>query len=347
MVNQFRPVLNRLRRMTGKDADFWDLADEVWHPASAEVRAFPAALALPGQLDRISATVFGDEHDTRRALTEGGPRKVGPTVAARFRDVDLVDGVLYKARAEFHLRPRQSRWPLAKRPAQTMSGALYDSWIGLRYFGNWLMDNTETYRLAEADGVPLTIRGDSAGHRADYERLLGIAPQRAVGDVHFDELILYQDLANNSGKLARAADRRSRLAAGRNVSSTPGVFLLRGRTGDLRLLENEAELADSLFRRHGIVPLQAEDQTVDALLSTCAGARVVIGVEGSQLTHALTVMPPGGAMLALFPPDRATAAMKLMTDRLELSFAFVVGLGSIGGFRVDPDELEATLQLLS
>ena len=343
----FRPVLNRMRRMAGTSQDFWSSANELWHPAEAETRSFPAAIFLPGQLERITGTVFGDAEHTRMAFLQDGPRSVGPTIAGMFRDVDLVDGVLYKGGAEFHLRVRKRKLPVAPRPVRSISAALYDSWIGLRYFGNWLMDDTETYRLAESAGSPATLRGDRAGHRAAYEALLGIAPQRIDGDVHFDELILFDDLANNSGKLARAADRRARLAVGRDTSPTPGVFLLRGRTGDPRLLESEADLADSLYQRHGIVPLQAEDHSVDDLLNACAGARLLIGVEGSQLTHALTVMPPGGTMLALFPPDRVTAAMKLMTDRLDLSFAFVVGMGTVGGFRVDPDEVEATIQLLS
>ena len=342
----FRPLTNRLRRLAGQASDFWALADEVWHPAPAEVRAFPPAIALPGQLDRIADTVFGDLAGTIEALTSAAPRAVGPTVAARFRDVDLVDGVLYKGRAEFHLRPRTRRLPLAARPARAVSGAVYDSWIGLRYFGNWLMDDTETYRLAEAAGQPVTTRTGTAGHRADYEARLSMAPLRIAGDVHFDELILFQDLPNNPGKLARAADRRDRLLAGRRVTPHPGVFLLRGGTGDPRLLANESALADQLARRHGITPLQAEDHSVDELISACAGARLLIGVEGSQLTHALTVMPPGGTMLALFPPDRVTAAMKLMTDRLDLHFALVIGTGGVNGFQIDPEEVERTLELL-
>jgi len=342
----FRPFLNRLRRMAGTAPDFWDIADEVWHMAESETRAFPAAIYLPNQLERISATVFGDDAGTRHAFESGNEREVGPTVAGLFRNVDLVDGVLYKGSAEHHLRARKNRLPLAGRPGRAMSGAVYDSWIGLRYFGNWLMDDTETYRLAEVAGQPTTIRADSAGHRAAYEAHLGMAPMRAVGDVHFDEVILFRDLANNSGKMARAADRRARLAKGRDCTPKPGVFLLRGRTGDPRLLENEADLADRLYQRHGIVPLQAEDCSADELLDACAGARLLIGVEGSQLTHALTIMPPGGTMLALFPPDRVTAAMKLMTDRLDLYFALVVGMGTVDGFRIDPDEVEATIQML-
>jgi hypothetical protein len=57
-------------------------------------------------------------------------------------------------------------------------------------------------------------------------------------------------------------------------------------------------------------------------------------------------MPAGGTFLALFPPDRVTAAMKIMTDRLDLRFAIVVGKGDAQGFEISADEVEATLALL-
>lgn len=342
----FRPILNRIRQRSGQPNDFWAQADDIWHLAPAETREFPAAIFLPDQLERITATVFATRADTIEAVTAHRPKDIGPTIAARFRDVDLVDGVLYKGVHEHHLRARKRRLPLLISPKKSMSGAVYDSWTGLRYFGSWLMDDTETYRLAELVGTPATLRANSTGHFAEYERRLAMNPVRIADDVHFDDLILFQDMANNANKMARAADRRTRLLAGRDVTPHPGIFLLRGQAGDLRMLENEMELAAELERRHGIKTMQPLDHSVDELLQACAGSRLIIGVEGSQLTHALTIMPPGGSILALCPPDRMTAALKLMTDRLGLHFAFVIGTGTVNGFRITPQEVEATLQLL-
>lgn len=342
-MNLLRPLLNRLRRAGGGEQDFMALAESTWEIAHGESRRFPAAISLPGQLDRIRNTVFASVPETHQALTATGTQEVAPTMAFRFRDVDLVDGVLYKGSAEFHLRPRCSRMPLTRRPKTSVSGAIYDSWIGLRYFGNWLMDDCETYRLAERLGQPVTLRRDSAGHRAAYESRLGINPLR-VESAHFDELVLFYDLPNNADKCARAADRRLRLLAGHKPLAHPGVFLLRGATGDPRFLRNELALAEDLHRRHGIRVLNAEDHTVDDLVAACAGARLAIGVEGSHLTHALAAMPPGSTFLALFPPDRVTAAMKLMTDRLDQHFALVIGAGTAEGFDVSLDEVEATME---
>lgn len=344
-----RPLSHYLRRLAGPLArplpDFWQAAEEVWTLEPGEEHAYPAAIFLPGQLDRIERTVFDDHPATLHAFTSGDSRDLGPTLAARFRDVTLFDGVLYKGSAVHHLRARQRRLPLTRISGPDLSGSLYDSWIGLRYFGNWLMDDCETYRLAEQVGRPVTIRPDSSGHRADYEARLSMAPQR-VQSAHFDELVLFRDLSNNAGRRARAADRRRRLTTGVDVTPHPGVFLLRGSTGDPRLLKNESALAERLWERRGIAAFNAETRDVEGLIKACAGARLVIGVEGSQLTHALAAMAPGGTMVGLFPPDRVTAAMKLMTDRLDMHFALVIGAGGADGFTVDADEVEATLDLL-
>lgn len=340
------PFLNRLRHLAGHRPEFWKLAAEIWEMHPAERREFPPALFLDGQLERITATVFGDLPGTLAALRASQPAEVGATLAARFRDVVLVDGVLYKHGAEHHLLRRQSRAPLHRMPETRASGAIYDSWVGLRYFGNWLMDDTETYRLAEAVGQPVTILPSSGGHRPDYERLLAMTP-RCLQAARFEDMVLFADLGNNSGKLARAADRRARLLAGRPKPALhPGVFLLRGESGDPRRLRNEMQLAEQLEKSRGIRPIRAETLSVADLMATCEGAQVVIGVEGSQLTHALAVMPPGGALFALMPPDRVTAAMKLMTDRLQLLFALVVGQGSTDGFTVHIQEIETTLDLI-
>lgn len=339
-------VLNHFARLRGQRPDFWSTADDVWEIARSESRTFPPAIFLPGQLERIERTVFGDMGATLVALTASTSQIIAPTLAAQFHDVLLIDGVLYKNSAAFHLSQRKRYLPNFDRPPRVRSGAIYDSWIGLRYFGNWLMDDCETYQLAETIAQPVTIRLDTSGHRKDYETRLSIAPLRTEF-AHFEEVVLFRDLANNSGKMVRAANRRKRLLAGLAAPGVHnGVFLMRGRTGDPRILVNEERLAEFLEARHGIRVLRPEEHSVESLIGACAGARVLIGVEGSQLTHALAVMSPGGTMLGLFPPDRVTAAMKLMTDRLGLHFAVVIGKGTAEGFEINPMEVEATLDLL-
>lgn len=339
-------VESQIARVLHRSPDFWNCAEEVWNVSEGERQRFPKAIYLPGQLERIESTVFGSLNDTIVALIKDEEQNISPTVAARFRDVLLFDGVLYKSGAVHHLAKRTRFAPPLGQAPRIRLGSLYDSWVGVRYFGNWLMDDCETYRLAEATGQPVTIHPSASGHRQEYEQRLSISPMR-TSFAHFEELILFNDLANNSGKRARAADRRRRLVGTiPPVAAHPGVFLMRGQTGDPRLLVDEQRLAEGLAAKYGIKIVHIMEHSVESLVKLCAGARLLIGVEGSQLTHALAAMPPGGTMLVLMPPDRVTSAMKLMTDRLDLNFAMVIGSGTTGGFKINSNEIEATLDLL-
>jgi hypothetical protein len=345
-LQDLRPLTNKLRRIAGfGPADLTDLAIERWEISPAEIRDVPPAICLPGQAERITRTEFAPLRDVLMSLHGDPCEHVPATMAYRLRDVDFVDGVLYAGNAELHLR-RRRRSPLAhRRPRHSISGAIYETWVGNRWFGNWLLDDCLSYRLAETAGDPVTSTPPRGGHVPRYEELLSMSPAR-VEDVHFDELILFDDHHNNSGRLARAQDMRDRLLAGRDPAPNPGVFLYRGRSGDARVLENEDELAEKLQAQYGFRIMFPEDHTVDELLDACGATRIVAGVEGSQLNHGMAVMPPGGTLLTLQPADRATTAMKLLSDRWQQRFAMIVGAGHAGSFRIAWDDLRRTLDLI-
>lgn len=345
-IDSLRPLTDRLRRMTGRQRrELTELAVETWDISPAETREVPPVICLPGQAERITRTEFAPREAVLQSLAGDPAERIAPTRAFRLRDVDFVDGVLYAGRTELHLRRRKRSRLGHRRPRDSMSGAMYETWVGNRWFGNWLLDDCLTYRLAEEAGQPVTSTPERGGHVPRYESLLSMAPQR-VEDMHFDELIIFDDHANNSGRMARAQDMRQRLLAGHAPKPCPGVFLYRGASGDARILENEDEIAEKLESQYGFRVMFAEDHSVDELVEACGATAVIAGVEGSQLNHGMAVMPPGGTLLTLQPPDRATTAMKLLTDRWQQRFAMLVGLGTANGFRIAFDEVQRTLEMI-
>ncbi|MCF3974256.1 glycosyltransferase family 61 protein [Paracoccus salsus] len=348
MVVFLRPFTARLRRLARRGApEFFASATETWQVGPAETMHYLPSRALPGQVERIRASVFAPLPDTIEALTRRGDTHEGPTTAWRLRGVDLVDGVLYHGGAEYHLRPRQRRFGLTPRPRTEASGTLYESWTTNRWFGSWLMDATLTYELAEAQGSPVSISAarPPGSHQHDYERLIGMTPGRVEADVHFTDLVMFGDLANNGHKAARARALRRRLLAGRDPKPVPGVFLLRGDAGDRRVLVNERDLAECLAAERGfrvIDPLQA---TVEQLIEACGAARIIVGVEGSHLVHGITVAPEGAAIIPIQPPLRVAATLKQMTDRLGQHYGLLVAEGGDIEFRLSRDDLFATIDL--
>jgi hypothetical protein len=342
-----RPLVQQLRQVLGQTPlDLEDRAVERWTISPGTRRTVPAARFLDGQLDRILGTEFGAIEDVVRDLRGGFESSDDETLGFRLKDVDYVDGVLYGPGGVRHLRQR-SRWrPGYRVPTEVVSGALYETWIGNRWFGSWLMEDCVRYELARRHGQPVTTAPLAAqGHAKAYEQRLDMHPRR-VSAVHFDELIIFRDSAGNEGKRQRAQQMRDRLVANVSGASHPGVFILRGQAGDRRVLLNEMALAQQLAARRGFKVLGPLASSVDEIVGACAGARVVAGVEGSQLVHGLVCMPPDAALLVIQPPHRVVSVLKLVTDRQGQTFGFVVASGGNDEFTVDADEVERTLDLL-
>lgn len=342
----FRPgayLLGRaLRRRTLPEIA--NVATESWQIAPACGMEIRPGKALPGQLERIEGTEFAPLAEVVSFLRGGFESLQRATMGYAVRNAVLHDGVLHAAGGVRHLRRRSGFAPAVRAHCEDARAALYESWLGNRWFGNWLSDDCLTYRLAEAVGAPFTTDRPT-GHKSGYERRLDMLPTRRAGPVLFRELIVFDDASHNEGQRARAEDMRRRLA-GDPADRHPGVFLLRGRTGDARVLVNERQLAEHLAHRRGFRVLDPSGASVDEIVQACGAAKVVAGVEGSHLVHGLVAMPPDACAFVIQPPTRAVSALKLLTDRQGQDYAFVVGKGDTGGFSADPAEVERTLDLV-
>ncbi len=341
-----RPITERLRGLIGlRSEELRNAADEQWQVAPPEVRAVPPVLIPDGHAERIVQTEFAPTDLVLASLAGDPAEQIGPTMGYLLRDVDIIDGVAYSRGIRLHLHRHHRRSPFPQHMTDEGKGALYESWVGNRWFGNWLLDDCLSYSLAEEAGGPVTTRPKTPGHVSEYEDLLEMQPRR-ICDAHFDELIVFDDHANNSNRIGRAARFRRQLTQGVSENPVPGVFLMRGRSGDLRNLANEEQIATYLAEHHGFKVYWPEDHTAGELVAACAGAKVVAGVEGSQLCHAIGAMPPGATVLTLQPPDRVTTVLKLMTDRWLQRLAVVVGVGVATSFHVDPADVAAIMNLI-
>lgn len=343
----WRPVSHFGRKAIGcGEAQLDAVAAEQWTIAPATRRYIPPARFLPHHLERIRATRFGSIAEVVRGFRGDYESVQQATVALRLRDVDLIDGTLYTGRAAYPLRPRRRRLPVYARPKAAMTQAtLFESWMGNRWFGMWLLDDCLTYQLAADSGHPVRTRAPATRHQEEYSRQLQFCAQ-PIADMHFDDLVVFRDHGSNESKQRRADALKAKLRGSGLFARHPGVFLLRGQTGDRRLLVNECEIAEHFARHRGFRVLDPTSATLAEVIDACAGARVVAGVEGSHLTHGLQIMPNDAALFVIQPPDRVVSILKVVTDRQGQAYAFVVGEGSHDAFSVDWDDVSRTLDLV-
>lgn len=315
-----------------------------WEVAPGAHSVVPRSYFLPGQLERITGWAFIDEHPRR--LVEGGYSEHHlPTRAFLLKDALLLDGTLYCGSACAYLQPRAHRRPMFRVERELQRGAVYCTAPGNRYFGSWLLDDCATYPLAAAEGTPVTTGQAIGAHQRVYEQLLGMTPERCPS-VLLREAVVFHDVGQNPHKGQRFQALGERLRSGMDVAPHPGVFILRGGTGAPRTLKNEGEIAERLRDRWGFRILSPMEATVPAIIAACAGARCVVGIEGSALVHGLLHLLPGGTLFALQPPNRFGVVLKDVAERDGRNFAFVVGTLVGEDFVVDADEVERTLALL-
>lgn len=344
----FKPGLQALQRRFGGELEFESAAVERWAIAPASRGYVQKALFLPGQLDKIRDVEFTTLPELRRTFEGDFETHQSETMGLRFEHVDLVDGVLYAGRSSRHLRRRGQRLPFYRKPDEQLDGAMYESWNGNRWFGSWLMEDCLAYPLAASCAKPVTTTpAPVSGHVPRYEALLGMSPMRRTA-VHFERLTLVDDRANNANRRERAAQFRERLVravAPDGLAPHAGVFVLRGTTGDRRVLLNERALAEQLARTRGFRVIDPILSSVEQIVAACASASVVVGVEGSHLVHGLMLLRPDATLVVIMPPYRACSVLKLATDRQGQGFAFVVGDGGREDFSVDADDVERTIDL--
>lgn len=341
------PLARLVRRALTRDPvdDLTRAATRTWELSPSTRVVVPPAIALEGQLTRVTGWVFGAERDQRASLA-GREVVHAPTRAFQLDDAYLLDGTIYAGRESRWLMPKTRALPPIHVESAFDHAAIHESANGIRWFGMWLVDDTPAYALAHAEGTVIAPARALSPHAAAYERWLGIAPERTQA-AYVRRLVVFDDVGQNADKRRRFNANRVALRARFSTTPHPGVFVLRGLAGDRRVLQNELELAEHLRVFRGFTVLDPMAVELETLLTACAGARVVAGVEGSALAHALMVMAEDAALLVLEPPDRFCALYKDLTDRDGQRFAYVVGTPSAGSFTVDRTELERTLDLLA
>jgi hypothetical protein len=318
-----------------------EAADRTLELSPPESVRSPRAYFLPGQLARVTTWKY---EALPIEMQEGHEVRHGATRAFFLRNVWLIDGTLYKGDARAFLAKRSRLLPRLRVDREIRHGALYCTAGGNRYFGTWLMEDCTAYSLASEAGEPVTVDIPPNPHAPGYEERLGMAPTR-LRAAFFRQLVVFDDAGQNTAKAARFQRIKARLLAGFEIRSHPGVFMIRGEWGGRRGFVGEMVLAQRLAERRGLRIVDPAKASVPDIVRACAGARAVVGLEGSNLSHGYLSLAPGGIVLALQPPNHFVPVYRHRADRDGHPFGFVVGVPVDGGFRFDADEVERTLDL--
>lgn len=340
------PLFARLLRTMRALDDHRAIAAHRWILAPEDETEVPPALALDGEFERIRGTHAETTLPTELERLRGGTVRHAATVAHVVRDALWCSGHVYAQGTHYRATDKRPRLISGKELIPIDQALVASSYYGGRYFGHWLTDDVPLAMCAWNLAPPIVPQREPTVHQREYLEHFGLAP-RPIERAWIRELTILDDVGANASKRARWRWMRRRIRALGALgagSNAPGAMLLRGTTGTPRPLDNQLAIADYLARR-GFSILEPETMTVKQLARALHGAKLVIGVEGSQLLHGLFAMADGGAVLALQPPDRFLTTIKIYCDALGLRYSFVVGEGSLAGFHIDVDRVARTIDL--
>jgi hypothetical protein len=349
-----RPMLVRgfLRLWAGRYISAIEASSRDTVVCDGEVTVVPPAIYDSKSMEKVSGLSPWRRWEFERRLMDGGPMEHHATVAHEINNVDVVEAYMYSGASKSQPGYGAERLLLRDHePLQRLDRAvLTSSKTGSHYFGHVLLDDLPLSLLAQGvDAPPVSVVSRGYLHEAGYRALCSTPAGRLVRRARIKRLTVFTDFGQNRNKEVRYRALRANLRrhlAGVSPALGPGVYIRRGRTGELRLLANEPQVEQFLAGR-GFRIVDTETMSSEAIAAATLDARIVVSVEGSQFSHCIYSAADEAVFLVLQPPDRFSMVYKEFTDRMGMGFAFLVGESDGEGFCVSLYELERMLGRLS
>lgn len=339
------PYLSRVKRLYSGSGCLKSIAyrSDILYPKVTET--IRPAVFLAGQIERITGTLpyFKLEHVIRDVTTTTVTH--GPTIAYYVRNAVLLDGAVYAGHYKHPIADKVLFDTVAGEIHHLEMAALASSYMGTKYFGHWLRDDCAQYELAQSVAPVLSVRRPAFNHQRAYQSYLNqnwTPTDRAL----IDELVIFQDFAQNRLKRRRYKALRNRIRAQfQGNKERRFIYLRRGHTGSPRTVENEFEILEALGA-HDFTVVDVETEDLSHIIGMLLSAKLVISVEGSHIAHCAFTCPDDCGLLVLQPPDRFSMNHRNWAGPLGMPFGFVVGTRGDKRYRFCPAEIVRTVDMM-
>ena len=336
------PLTARVKAKALGKSPIYARASDVVEISPAVNRPQPAAIALPGEFDRVLSVQEDTSITAELNRIRPRERSHGATVAYRIDNAVFGDGALYYGGGYEVIRSRTGRLLLPHNAEVFTELQLCTNYVIDRYFGHWLMDGLCSELLAEQRSVPaLTTTRTPWLHEPRYREITGLKALRSH-NARVERLWVVDDRGINHSLISRINQLRERLRSRRPRSGPRHVMLTRGVLGTKRNLVNSIEVHEALMR-HGFEIIDPEKEEVHGIIEKLSAAEIAIAVEGSTQNHCWLAMRSGSTFIAIQPPTRFNAHGKMRADALGINWAYVVADAHPDGFCLPVDRLLRTI----
>lgn len=281
----------------------------------------------------------------------------GASLLIRFKNAYLTQGSIW-SRSRQYLNVRMHQDSILE-PVELEAATYVDNEMSAIYFAHWYNDFAPATLTANPERPALScyvhtyeqLKSHGISHAKAYERLFDLEAIYANRG-YIKELFLLQDFGQNSYKIKRYNELRTRLEHKIKPEDCKfkGVYIVRGGSGGKRNLENEPELIEFLSKK-GFDILNPEKMTVEEIVKRLWNAPMIIGVDGGAVTHAMYTAAKNAPFLILYPPHRFSYHYKGFCDSMHYPFGMYICQPSkqndAGSFFLDSlSDMEKLIDLL-
>jgi hypothetical protein len=175
-------------------------------------------------------------------------------------------------------------------------------------------------------------------HLPDANKMLHLSNQYVNQPILFDHLYQVDDVGYNKNKVNRIRNLRELYSKAFDVKCerTKYIYLKRGKNANQRILKT-----------CGFKIIDAEEMGFNEIAKEVCNSDIVMGVEGSQLTHGLLGIKEGGYMIALQPPCHFQPTARPRCESVGVRWGFLVGFKNDMGFEIPLDDLKKLLDIIT
>lgn len=345
MFYRFFPVYNALRGIFGPSTSldkFCESKETVFEASREDMPGISMDDHYRGLVKQVAKDTDPEQQWRRIEKREVTHRA---TVKFKFNNVLATPTGFYTCRGQHIIGKRHLIAPIFSKNIPTLEKGFYaSSFPSNTYFGHWLIDGIATSFLKEDDEElylwthPGWNRWD---HTKTYLDIFGIETIKH-DYVFFKEMTFCVDVGMNANKRARIKKLKTIISSGSNDPKGKKVYLIRGKTGISRVINNEDVLIDRL-KEMGFYIVDVNAPATE-IISACGGAELTLSMEGSNFAHLLLGSAPGATHIMINPAGRFNNVLADYMPALGDTMHNVVAEVDGDGYRVDIPRLTKLIE---
>lgn len=342
MLFRFLPIYNAFKRKISSVKSIDDICDSKEILCQAEQSKVKGVAIDDYCRALITSTNKPDNLELEQRRMEGYLANHQETVKYKFNNVLATPTGFHVFDATFSGNGSDVFGPILENNIPIIEKGFYaTSYVTSKYFGHWLCDGVPTSLLKEPDEELYLWSPSSWGHTSDYLDLLGIERVNATY-VFFKQMSYCKDIGMNSNRRQRIKKIKKELM--NKGTGIEKVYLSRGDSGVLRKIVNEDELTDAL---HNLgFHIASVYDPLDDIIDSCAGAKVTVSIEGSNVAHLMMCAAFGADHIIINPADKFSGIFADYASAVGDNVHSIVAVKEKDGYKVDIPRLVKVIKAL-